>query len=122
MEKEQFKQYLFSFIKLLSLYLNKKEDSSFIIDKSHLSFFYKMAKLHSLRAILYLAIKVNKVQVEDGVRRWIGSVTQASDCSCKTGKLPFRIRFNIDCDEGPESVRVTETPRSVFVTAFRHGS
>ena len=67
MEKEQFKQYLFSFIKLLSLYLNKKEDSSFAIDKSHLSFFYKMAKLHSLRAILYLAIKANKVQVEDGI-------------------------------------------------------
>ena len=67
MEKEQFKQYLFSFIKLLSLYLNKKEDSSFIIDKSHLSFFYKMAKLHSLTAILYLAIKANKAQMEDGV-------------------------------------------------------
>ena len=67
MEKEQFKQYLFSFIKLLSLYLNKKEDSSFAIDKSHLSFFYKMAKLHSLTAILYLAIKANKAQMEDGV-------------------------------------------------------
>ena len=67
MEKEQFKQYIYSFIKLLSLYLNKKEDSSFAIDKSHLSFFYKMAKLHSLTAILYLAIKANKAQMEDGV-------------------------------------------------------
>ena len=64
MEKEQFKQYIFSFIKLLSLYLNKKEDPSFIIDKNHLSFFYKMAKHHSLRAILYLAIKDSKAQVE----------------------------------------------------------
>lgn len=64
MEKEQFKQYIYSFIKLLSLYLNQKEDSSFVIDKSHLSFFYKMAKLHSLRAILYLAIKDVKAQIE----------------------------------------------------------
>ena len=64
MEKEQFKQYVYSFIKLLSLYLNKKEDPSFVIDKSHLSFFYKMAKLHSLRAIIYLAIKEVKAQIE----------------------------------------------------------
>ena len=64
MEQEQFKSYVHRYIKLLSLYLNKKEDPSFIIDQATTNFFYKLSKYHSLRAILYLAIKDTKVSIE----------------------------------------------------------
>ena len=64
MEQEQFKSYVHRYIKLLSLYLNKKEDPSFIIDQATINFFYKLSKYHSLRAILYLAIKDTKVSIE----------------------------------------------------------
>ena len=64
MEQEQFKSYVHRYIKLLSLYLNKKEDPSFIVDQATINFFYKLSKYHSLRAILYLAIKDTKVSIE----------------------------------------------------------
>ena len=64
MEQEQFKSYVHRYIKLLSLYLNKKEDPSFTIDQASINFFYKLSKYHSLRAILYLAIKDAKVSIE----------------------------------------------------------
>ena len=67
MEKEKFKQYINDFIKLLSLYLNKKEDPDFCIDKEELSFFLQLSKFHSLSAILYLAIKTVKVNVEEDI-------------------------------------------------------
>ena len=65
MEQQEFKEYVYQYIKLLSLYLNKKEDSDFVIDKNHLNFFYKLSKYHSLRAVLYLAISNTKVQTEE---------------------------------------------------------
>ena len=64
MEQEQFKSYVHQYIKLISLYLNKKEDSGFIIDKAMINFFYKLSKYHSLRAVLYLAIKESKASIE----------------------------------------------------------
>ena len=64
MEQEQFKSYVHRYIKLLSLYLNKKEAPSFIVDQATINFFYKLSKYHSLRAILYLAIKDTKVSIE----------------------------------------------------------
>ena len=65
MEQQEFKEYVYQYIKLLSLYLNKKEDPDFVIDKNHLNFFYKLSKYHSLRAVLYLAISNTKVQTEE---------------------------------------------------------
>ena len=64
MEQEQFKSYVHRYIKLLSLYLNKKEDPSFIIDQATINFFYKLSKHHSLLAVLYLAIMATKVDIE----------------------------------------------------------
>ena len=64
MEKQLFKQYLDEYIKLLSLYLNKKEDSDFLIDKDKLSFFFNLSKHHSLSALLYKAIKEVKVNID----------------------------------------------------------
>lgn len=65
MEKELFKQRLDEYIKLLSLYLNKKEDCSFVVDKDRLSFFFNLSKHHSLCAFLFAAIKATKVSIEE---------------------------------------------------------
>ena len=64
MEREQFKVYVLKYIKLLSLYLNEKEDKDFSIDPKELNFFYKLSKYHSLRAILYLALTNCKIEVK----------------------------------------------------------
>lgn len=64
MEQEQFNNYVHQYIKLISLYLNKKEDKDFNVDKESLSFFYKLSKYHSLRAALYLALVNTKVSVD----------------------------------------------------------
>ena len=65
MEKEVFKNNVLSFTKLLSLYLNKKEASDLTIDKELLSFYTRLAKHHSLKAILYVALKATKANVEE---------------------------------------------------------
>ena len=64
MEQEQFKSYVHQYLKLISLYLNKKEDTTFVIDKGMVNFFYQLSKHHSLRALLYLALKETKVAVD----------------------------------------------------------
>ena len=64
MEKEVFKNNVLSFVKLLSLYLNKKEAKELEVNKELLSFYGKLAKHHSLRAILYAAIKDTKLEVD----------------------------------------------------------
>lgn len=63
MEKEIFLNNVKKYIKLLGLYLNKKEDSSFVINKNELSFFIKISKHHSLMAFLYQAINNVKANV-----------------------------------------------------------
>ena len=63
MEQAEFKQNVYSYIKLLGAYLNNKELPDLSIDKSQLSFFYKLSKYHSLRAMLYQAVTVVKAQV-----------------------------------------------------------
>lgn len=62
MEKEKFTLYVHNYIKLISLYLNKKEASDFVIDKDNLSFFVRFSKYHSLSAFLFKAIEKTKVQ------------------------------------------------------------
>ena len=64
MEKAKFKEYLYSYIKLISSYLNNKEEKDLVIDNNKLSFFYKISSFHSLRAILYLAVKNTKAKVD----------------------------------------------------------
>ena len=64
MEKEQFYQSTKEYIHLLSLYLNNKEDDSFIVDEHLLSFFIKLSKHHSLMAMLYQALYKTKVKVD----------------------------------------------------------
>ena len=66
MEREEFKKYTHLYIKLLSLYLNKKEDKGFneSIKEKEIDFFYKISKFHSLRAILYLALTNLKIDVK----------------------------------------------------------
>ena len=64
MEKEKFKQYIHEYLTLIALYLNKKEAKDFIVDKEKLSFFYKISKYHSLRALLYQALILTKVDVQ----------------------------------------------------------
>ena len=64
MEKEQFLNHIHAYIKLLGLYLNKKEAPDLTIDKNQLSFFIKLSKHHSLRAILYKALIDTKAQVD----------------------------------------------------------
>ena len=63
MEKEIFLNNVKKYIKLLGLYLNKKEDPNFNINKNELSFFIKLSKHHSLMAFLYQAINNVKANV-----------------------------------------------------------
>ena len=63
MEEKQFKKYIYSYIKLLGLYLNQKEAINLIINDDDFSFFSRLSKLHSLKALLYQALLETKVQV-----------------------------------------------------------
>ena len=65
MDKELFKNNVLSFAKLLSIYLNKKEASDLVIDKELLSFYVKLSKHHSLKAILYAALSSTKAQANE---------------------------------------------------------
>lgn len=67
MEKEKFALYVHNYIKLVSLYLNKKEASDFVIDNKILSFFVKLSKAHSLSAFLFKAIEGSKVKIDEEV-------------------------------------------------------
>ena len=64
MEKERFITFAHEYIRLFSLYLNHKEDTSFIVDKEKISFFYSLSKYHSLKAFLYQALKTSKVEIK----------------------------------------------------------
>ena len=63
MEQEQFKKYIHEYLKLLSLYLNKKEAKDFVINKEKASFFYRISKYHSLRAFFYQVVTALKLDV-----------------------------------------------------------
>ena len=63
MDKQIFLNNIKKYIKLLGLYLNKKEDPNFNINKNELSFFIKLSKHHSLMAFLYQAINNVKANV-----------------------------------------------------------
>ena len=63
MEQEQFKKYIHEYLKLLSLYLNKKEAKDFVINKEKASFFYRISKYHSLRSFFYQVVTALKLDV-----------------------------------------------------------
>ena len=67
MEKEVFNNRIVKFIKLFSLYLNKKKATDFVIDNNELSFFIKMGNRHSLTALLFKALQDTNSKVEEGV-------------------------------------------------------
>ena len=67
MEKEVFNNRIVKFIKLFSLYLNKKKAADFVIDNNELSFFIKMANRHSLTALLFKVLQDTNSKVEEGV-------------------------------------------------------
>ena len=63
MEQSVFLNGLKEYIRLLSLYLNNQEASDLSIDDKKLSFFIKLSKHHSLRAIFYAALSSLKVNI-----------------------------------------------------------
>ena len=65
MEKEQFNNNVHQYIKLLALYLNKKEAQDFVLDKDNLPFFFQLSKHHSLKAFFYAAVKDTKASISD---------------------------------------------------------
>lgn len=67
MEKEVFNNRIVKFIKLFSLYLNKKKAADFVVDNNELSFFIKMANRHSLTALLFKVLQDTNSKVEEGV-------------------------------------------------------
>ena len=62
MDKKIFLDHVYGFIKLISLYLNH-EKSDYEIDDKTLSFYIRLAKAHSLRALLYKSITDTGVKV-----------------------------------------------------------
>ena len=65
MEKETYLKYLKDYLHLISLYLNKKEEPSFKIDDSNISFFINLSKKHSLTALFYKVVKDTKVDIKE---------------------------------------------------------
>ena len=63
MEQENFTNHVLAFFHLLGLYLNKKEASYLKMDQENLPFFIKLAKYHSLSALLFKAVKETNVDV-----------------------------------------------------------
>ena len=69
MEKEVFKTKVLKYIKLLSLYLNKKKDASFAINQEELSFFIRLSKHHSLASLLFKALEGVEVKIDEETLR-----------------------------------------------------
>lgn len=65
MEQEKFLRGVHHYLRLISLYLNKQEDPEYEINKGKLSFFLKLSKHHSLRALFYQVLKNTKVKISD---------------------------------------------------------
>ena len=65
MEKAQYLNAVYSYIKLLANYLNKKEAGDLEISEEQYQFFYRLSKHHSLRAFLFQALKNTKVIVNE---------------------------------------------------------
>jgi len=63
MDKEKFTSDIFSYIHLLSLYLNKKKASDFKVDENNISLFVQLSKHHSLIALFYKALVDTSAQV-----------------------------------------------------------
>ena len=63
MEKELFSSLIHKYIRLISLYLNKKSGDDFTIDEKEYSFFLKVSKKHSLTAFFYKSLLDTKVSV-----------------------------------------------------------
>ena len=63
MDKERYLNNVINFTRLISLYLNKKEDPDLTISDEEVLFYAKLAKRHSLKAILFKVLKDTKVNV-----------------------------------------------------------
>ena len=64
MEKDIYLNNVKVFIKLVSLYLNNKEDPDFVIDQKLMHFLIALSKRNSTSVLLYRAITGSKVQYE----------------------------------------------------------
>lgn len=63
MDKERYLNNVINFTRLISLYLNKKEDHNLTISDEEVVFYAKLAKRHSLKALLFKVIHDTKVNV-----------------------------------------------------------
>ena len=64
MNQEHFLKGIHHYIRLISLYLNNKEDPNYEVNDQKLAFFLKVSKGHSLTALLYQVLKNTKVKIE----------------------------------------------------------
>ena len=64
MDKENFSNNVFSYLHLLSLYLNKKTASDFKVD-DNIAFFASLSKHHSLMALFYKAVKDTNADINE---------------------------------------------------------
>ena len=70
MDKNVFTNQIHGYISLLSSYFNNKETPFSNLSTDELSFFYKVSKHHSLRALFFLAIRDTKTNVSvDGFKK-----------------------------------------------------
>ena len=65
MGQEQFLKGVHHYTRLISLYLNQKEDPEYEVSDGKFSFFLKLSKGHSLSAILYQTLKNVKVKISE---------------------------------------------------------
>ena len=64
MGKEQFLKGVHHYLRLISLYLNNKEDQNYEVNDGKLAFFLKLSKGHSLSALCYQTLKNTKVKID----------------------------------------------------------
>lgn len=65
MVQEKFLMAIHHYTRLISLYLNNKEDPDYEVNDQKLAFFLKLSKGHSLRALFYQVLKNTKVKIDD---------------------------------------------------------
>ena len=64
MDKEKFLKGVHEYLRLVHLYLNKKEDPEYEVTDGKLSFFTRLSKANSLSALLYQTLKNTKVKID----------------------------------------------------------
>ena len=64
MDKEKFLKGVHEYLRLIHLYLNKKEDPEYEVTDGKLSFFTRLSKAHSLSALFYQTLKNTKAKID----------------------------------------------------------